>query len=122
MESTTQSPQTHKRRSRNVSTPSLTSQKALISPKWYMGNSFVFCVFFSYLFFFVLESSTGAVETHIIPLENVCEGDFLQSTGHKCLVSAALIDGRGITHTARQMVVVAPMRLCLGNIFKRLKM
>lgn len=41
-------------------------------PKWYMGNSLVFCVF-SYLYFFVLESSTGAVETHIILLEN---GDF----------------------------------------------
>lgn len=47
----------------------------------YMGNSFVFLCFFSYLFFFVLESSTAAVETHIIPLENVCGGDFFAKYG-----------------------------------------
>lgn len=51
MESTTQSPQTHKRRSRNVSTPSLTSQKALISPKWYMATLLLFVCFFLLVLF-----------------------------------------------------------------------
>lgn len=50
-------------------------------PQMVHGQLFCFLCFFSYLFFFVLESSTGAVETHIVPLENVCEGDFFAKYG-----------------------------------------
>lgn len=50
-------------------------------PQMVHGQLFGSLCIFSYLFFFVLESSTGAVETHIIPLENVCEGDFFAKCG-----------------------------------------